>query len=93
MKRQSLNIRIFICKVIFNPVFIIKVDHGIVSKVSGTVNSSFVYDCDDVFKRNDIKFAFVYAEKSSYGKPVLKCSGNIPNYALQQLRNIYSFHS
>jgi len=87
------RIRIFICRIFCNPLFIIKVENGIVTKVSGTVKNSFVYDCEDIFKHNDLKFAFVYAQNSSYGKPVLKSSSEISKSVLQQLRNTWSFNS
>jgi len=88
-----LRSKIFICRVFNAPLFIIKVEDGIVTKVSGTVKNSFLNDCIEIVKRNNVKFAFIYAESSSYGKPVLKTSGEIPADILQQLRNTWSFNS
>ena len=88
-----LRIRILICKTINNPVFIIKIENGIVSKVSGSVKNSFLNDCIDITERNNLKYAIVYAEKGSYGKPILKSSFEIPKDTLQQLRNTWSFNS
>lgn len=88
-----LRIRILICRTINNPVFIIKIENGIVSKVSGSVKNSFLNDCIDITERNNLKFAFLYAENGSYGKPILKASFEIPKDTLQQLRNTWSFNS
>ena len=88
-----LRIRILICRTINNPVFIIKIENGIVSKVSGSVKNSFLNDCIDITERNNLKYAFVYAENDSYGKPILQASFEIPKDTLQQLRNTWSFNS
>jgi Protein of unknown function (DUF3634) len=91
--KTVLRTRIFICRVFNNPLFIIKVEDGIVTKVSGTVKNSFVNDCIEIVNRNNVKFAFIYSVNGSYGKPVLKASNEITADILQQLRNTWTFNA
>ena len=93
LPKLFLRIRILVCRIFKNPLFIIKVENGIVTKVSGFVKNSFINECIDIAERNNLKFAFVYAENSSFGKPVLKVSIEISKVILQQLRNTWSFNS
>ena len=89
-QRLIFRLRIFICRIISNPVFIIKVEEGIVSKVSGTVSNRFMADCIDIFFMNNVQFGYVFTTKSDYGKPIICASREITKEALQQLRNSWS---
>jgi Protein of unknown function (DUF3634) len=88
----SLNIRVLICKIFSSPIFILKIENGNITKASGIVKNSFMADCIEIANRNNIKYAYIFAEKGSYGKPILRASSEIPKDVLQQLRNTYSFN-
>jgi hypothetical protein len=75
------------------PFFIIKVENGMATRVSGAVKPGFMNDCIEIVNRNKVISGFIYAQKSAYGKPVLKVSGEISGDIVQQLRNTWSFHS
>jgi Protein of unknown function (DUF3634) len=87
-----LNIRILICKIFKSPLFIVKIDNGNITKHSGIVKNSFMADCIEIAKRNNINYAFIFAEKGSYGNPIIHASYEIPKDVLQQLRNTYTFN-
>ena len=60
-----LRIRIFICRIIYNPIFIIKIENGIVTKISGSVKVSFINDCIEIADRNKLNHGFIYARNGN----------------------------
>lgn len=93
MNRLLLITRISVLRVFSNPLFVIKIENGTAIKISGQAKNSFMYDCIEIAKRNNIKYGFIYAKNSIYGNPVLNASYEISKDMLQQLRNTWSFHS
>lgn len=91
MNNFSQNIRIFFIKITQNPLFIIKVQRGIATTVSGTVKHSFMHQCMDIIDRNKIQTAIIYGVKSAFESTTIKTFGEISGDILQQLRNVYSF--
>ena len=84
------RIRILFCRIINRPLFIIKVENGMTSNVFGTVKNGFISDCVEIFSNSKIQFAFLYATKTDYGKPIIHASVELPKDVLQQLRNCWS---
>jgi hypothetical protein len=93
LNKVIFSIRILICRSINNPAFVLKIENGVVSKVSGSVKNSFIYDCIDIIQANNIKYGFVFAENRDFETPILKASFEIQKDVLQQLRNVWSFNS
>lgn len=92
MTRIILLAKLLFVKLTTSSLFIIKIENGIVTKVSGSVKNSFLNDCIEIVKRNDLKNGLIYANKSSYGTTILNASNEIKGYILQQLRNAWSFN-
>lgn len=88
-----LNLRILFCRIFYKPLFIIKIENGVVTKVAGSVKNSFIADCIEIVKLNNLKHAFIYAVHGKFGRPVLKASKEIPAGMLQQLRNAWGINS
>ena len=81
------KITILFLRLTANPAFIIKIEKGIVTKVSGTVKNSFLTDCIDIIEQGGIQQGIIYTGQGKFGSTVLKASGNIPDDVLQALRN------
>jgi len=75
-----------------NPLFILQISDGKISKVKGTVKNGFMVDCKEIVARNSIKSGFIYAVNGRFGKSVLKVTGDVSDEALQQLRNTWNFN-
>ena len=93
MNKIILNTRIFFFKIVLNPIFIIKIEKGIVTKVHGTVKNGFLSQCVDIMARSKVRSAMIYAVKNAYEGKTLKTLGEITGDVRQQLRNVYSFNS
>jgi hypothetical protein len=91
MQKLLFSIRIFLCRFGINPLFLISIDNGTVTKICGQVNPSFLVDCLEIANRNEIHQGFVFASIGAFNKPIVKASANIPKDVLQQLRNAYGF--
>jgi len=91
MQKLFFSIRLLLCQYGVNPLLLIKIDNGKATKICGQVKPSFLADCLEITKRNEIEQAFVYASNGAFNKPVIKASANVPKDVLQQLRNAYSF--
>jgi hypothetical protein len=91
MQKLLFSIRLLLCQYGVNPLFLIKIDNGAVTKICGQVKPSFLADCLEIANRNEIHQAFVFASMGAFNKPVVKASANIPKDVLQQLRNAYGF--
>ncbi len=91
MQKLLFSIRLLLCQYGINPLFLIKINNGAVTKICGKVKPSFLSDCLEIANRNEIHQAFVFATTSAFNKPVVKASANIPKDVLQQLRNAYGF--
>lgn len=91
MQKLLFSIRLVLCQYGVNPLFLIKIDNGIATKICGQVKPSFIADCLEIANRNEIQQAFVFATIGAYNKPIVKASFNIPKDVLQQLRNAYGF--
>jgi hypothetical protein len=88
-----LKFRILLCRLFSKPLCIIKIENGVVTKVAGSVKNSFIADCIEIVKLNDLQHAFIYTVHGKFGKPVLKASREIPDGMLQQLRNAWGINS
>ncbi len=93
MTKLFLLVRILFIKLTTNSLFIIKIENGVVTKISGNVKNSFLNDCMEISKRHNLKSGLIYTKKSSYGTDVLKVSNEIKNEMLQRLRNAWSFYN
>ncbi len=87
-----IKIRLFLLRIATSPLLIVEINNGIPKKVMGNVKSSFLADCVEICKRNNLKKGFLYATKSDYGHPVLKGSFEISSEILQQFRNTWGFN-
>jgi hypothetical protein len=87
------EIKLLFYRVAFNPLFIIQIKNGRACKVSGNVKVAFINDCTDIVTRNQIASGLIYAVKDNYGNKILKASGKIPKYSIQQLRNAWGINS
>jgi UDP-N-acetylmuramyl pentapeptide synthase len=74
-----------------NPIFLIKIRNGEVAKISGSVKNSFLTDCREIAKRNEIESGLIYAVTGSFGKTVVNAGGRVSKEILQQLRNTWNF--
>ncbi len=89
MSKVLLHSKIVLVKIILNPKFIIKIENGIASKASGCVRSSFLWECAEIAKTNQIKSGLVYGINSTNGQPILKLSKEIPKAIRQLFRNVF----
>lgn len=91
MQKLLFSIRLLLCQYGVNPLFLIKIDNGVATKICGQIKPSFLADCLEIANRNEIHQAFVFATTGTFNKPVVKASANIPKDVLQQLRNANGF--
>jgi len=90
---SALNLRILICRLFNKPLFILKVENGIVTKAFGFAKPGFILDCIEIVKLNNFRSGFIYAANGKFGKPVLRSSKEVPGDMLQQLRNAWGINS
>ena len=90
MDKLIRSIKLVFCW-IQNPLFILQISEGKISKVKGTVKSSFLIDCKEIVERNSVKSGFIYVVNGRYGKSVLKVTNDVSYEALQQLRNTWNY--
>ena len=91
MQQLLFTIRLFLCRYGVNPLFLVKINNGAVTKICGHVKPGFMADCAEIAQRNQITLGFVFATNGPYNRPIIKASLNIPKDVLQQFRNAYSF--
>jgi len=85
-----LTLRLWFCRLFQNPLFIIAIKNGQVSKFSGTPKPGFLADSQEVVERNTLHSGFIFAVSGPSGTK-LKASAEIPPHVLQQLRNVWNF--
>lgn len=93
MNNILLSIKLFLCKISSNPVFIIEVKNSKVRHVKGDKNIKFINDCVDIVRENNISNGLIYAVKNSDGKTIIRTSSEISSESAQRLRNLWSFYS
>jgi hypothetical protein len=91
MQKLLFFIRLLLCRYGVNPLFLVKINNGTVTKICGQVKPSFLSACAEIAQRNQVTHGFVFATNGPYNRPIVKASSNIPKDVLQQFRNAYSF--
>jgi Protein of unknown function (DUF3634) len=92
MSKFIIKLKLIFLRITERPTIIITVYHGQPNKVLGNVKNSFLVDCKEICKRNNIHFGIIYVTKGNFGGSILKSSSEIPAEALQQLRNTWGFN-
>ena len=93
MNNILLSIKLFLCILGSNPVFIIEVKNSLVRYVKGDKNFKFLKDCEDIVCENKISNGLIYATKNSDGKTRIRTTSEISVDAAQRFRNVWSFYS
>lgn len=93
MKNLLLSFKILLCKLISTPITIIEIRDSKVKLIYGQKNNSFIKDCEDVARENNLNYGLIYITKNSNGKLIIKTSSDITKDSAQRLRNIWSFYS
>lgn len=87
-----LNLKGVFYQLFHNPVFVIYIRDGKISKQRGIVKSGFKADCMEIIKQNRLKDGIIFCSKNSFGNLCLTASSEIPQEVLQQLRNAWGFY-
>jgi hypothetical protein len=93
MNKVLLSIKLFLCKISANPVFIIEVKNSQIRLVKGDVSITFLSDCEDIVRENKITFGLIYGVRNSDGKTMIRTSSEIASGSAQRIRNLWSFYS
>lgn len=64
MTKAFLLLRIYLCKLLKNPHFIIKIKNNKVSAFSGRPKPNFIAGCQDIILRGQIAGGFIYPSKA-----------------------------
>jgi hypothetical protein len=92
MTNAFLMLRIYLCRLLDNPHFIIKIGDKKVTVFCGKPKPNFIANCQDVISRSEISDGFIYSSKTNKTSAVvIKASFEFDNDTLQQIRNIWSF--
>ena len=88
-----LSIKLILCKISSNSLFILEIRNSQIRHVSGVKNTKFLNDCEDIVKENNLTFGLIYAVKDTNGKTRIKTSSEISKASAQRIRNLWSFYS
>lgn len=88
-----LSMKLFLCKVVSKPVFIIEIKNSKVKHIKGVKHVNYINDCEEIARENGLTRGLIYAIKNTNGRTSVRTSSEIPAGSAQRFRNVWSFYA